>query len=205
MRVSSRALPIAAAIVSTLLLTACGGGGTAGGAGAAATTMSQSAAVIPQVVAISPTERMMFVPASPSGDAAPAGTPPIVNAWVSLSSAISGLPCANCAGNPPISGSLGIAFPEPYLPAKGSYELTYTFYNVSEGKSSCSLIFNFLQGATSLLHSTSTIKLNGDGQYVYFIGGALPSNAVAGTGTVNADVHCNKFIPKAASQQIILH
>lgn len=167
--------------------------------------MSQSAAVMPNVVSISPTEKMMFVPAGASQGEVPAGTPPIFNAWVSLSGIVTGMPCANCAGNPPAAGSLGISFPEPYLPVKGSYEITYTFYNVSENKNSCTLTFNFLQGKTSLLHNSQPVTLNGNGQYVYFIGGPLPSNARKGPGTVNAGVSCNGFTPKPASQKIILH
>ncbi|MEO9263348.1 MAG: hypothetical protein ABI282_04590 [Candidatus Baltobacteraceae bacterium] len=205
MRVFYRALPVIGALLSAVALSACGGGASAGGTGAGATTMSQSAAVVPQVVAISSTEKMMFIPASTSREAAPVGTPAIINAWVSLSSIVSGMPCVNCAGNPPVAGSLGISFSQPYLPRTGSYELTYTFYNVSEGTNSCSLIFNFLQGTKSLLHNTSTIKLNGNGQYVYFIGGPLPSSATAGPGTVNANVHCNGFVPKAATQKVYLH
>ena len=207
MRVFSRALPLLGALLSVAALSACGGGGSAGSTGAGATTMSQSAAVMPQIVSISPTEKLGFIPASASAlrDAVPAGTPPVINAWVSLSSAINGLPCFQCAGNPPIPGSLGIAFPSPYLPHTGGYELTYTFYNVSEGTNSCTLTFNFLQGATSLLHYTTPIKLNGNGQYFYFVGGSLPSSAKAGPGTANANVTCNGFTPKAASQKVILH
>lgn len=207
MRVFSRALPTLGAILSVVTLSACGGGASTTGSGAGATTMSQSSQVVPQIVSISPTEKLGFIPASESAqrDAVPAGTPPVINAWVSLSNAINGLPCYQCAGNPPIPGSLGIAFPSPYLPHTGGYELTYTFYNVSEGANSCTLTFNFLQGTTSLLHNVSTIKLNGNGQYFFFIGGSLPAVAKAGPGVVNANVSCNGFTAKAATQKIVLH
>ena len=200
----SRAALSFGVLVSTLVLAGCGGGAGSAVNNAGSSTASQSSNVVPRVIGASSAQRLAFIPAV-STDVVPAGTPAVINAWVSLSFAISGVPCVNCVGSPAIPGALGIAFPSPYLPLKSTYELTYTFYNVSEGTSSCSLIWSLKQGTTSLLHNVSTIKLNGNGQYVYFIGGPLPSTAIAGLATASANVHCNGFVPKAATQTVYFH
>ncbi len=148
----------------------------------------------------------MYIPEKSSNEAVPAGTPAIINSWVSLSYAINGLPCFNCAGNPPISGSLGIAFPAPYLALKSTYELTNTLYNVSEGNASCALTFNIKQGKTSLFHHVYPITFSGgNGQYVFFTAGPLSTLAVAGVASVNANVKCNGYSPKIATQIVYFH
>ena len=190
------------ATIAAVTVSACGGAASNGPSSSAA--LSQGTSVMPHVVTISPTEKMIYIPAAAHG-AVPAGTPPIINGWVSLSLAINGLPCQNCAGNPAINGSLGVAFPLPYFPLANNFEITYTFYNVSEGSSACNLVFGIKQGTTSLFSHTYAITLNGDGQYVYYVATSLSSKAVAGAAGVSAHVKCGTVTGKTATQAVYLH
>ena len=131
----------------------------------------------------------------------PASTPAIVNAFVSLSAAVSGVPCANCVGSPPNPNALGIAFPQPYLPLGSSAEETYTFEDISVSET-CSLKFQFKQnGATLATYLFHNISL-GPGLFFFFHGGPLPSNAVAGAATVTGDMVCPGVTTKAATETV---
>src|SRR5579863_5127305 len=140
------ALSLSAALLTSLALAACSSN-VSGQGGLSA--ISQDTNTITHAASLSQSLGSQFIP-SLDDSKPPLGTPAIVNAWISLSFAIGGVPCGACVGSPPIAGALGIAFPSPYLPLGSAWELTYTFYNVAEGSSACSLIFNFKQGSTSL-------------------------------------------------------
>ena len=128
-------------------------------------------------------------------------TPAIVNAFVSLSAAVNGLPCENCVGNPPNPNGLGIAFPQPFLPLGASAEETYTFEDISVSET-CTLKFQFKQnGATLATYLFHNIPL-GPGLFFFFHGGPLPSNAVAGAATVTGDMVCPGVTTKAATETV---
>lgn len=201
MRFQKLALSLAATLLVPIALTACSSN-LSGQNGLAA--VSPDTHGMSEAKALSQSLGSQFIPAL-DDSRPPAGTPAIINAWVSLSFAVSGVPCGNCVGSPPIPGALGIAFPSPYLPLGSAWEITYTLYNVAEGSSPCSLIFNFKQGTTSLFSHTYSITLNGAGQYVYFTSGPLSSKAKAGIGVVNASLKCGTYTSAKAVETIYLH
>jgi hypothetical protein len=195
------ALSLSAALLTSLALTACSSN-LSGQSGLS--SISQDTNVIPHAKPISQTLGSQFIP-SMDGSKPPTGTPAIINAWVSLSFAINGVPCGNCVGSPPIGGALGIAFPSPYLPLGSAWEITYTLYNVAEGSSACSLTFAFKQGTTVLFNHTYPINLGGAGQYVYFTSGVLSSKATAGSATVSGHLKCGTYSSMKATQTVYLH
>ncbi|HZT13582.1 MAG TPA: hypothetical protein VFA29_12295 [Candidatus Baltobacteraceae bacterium] len=199
MRFARAALSLLAAASAAFALTACGASSSSGQNGASG--FSRATNPLPQLVTISPELKMLYIPEKTHVQP-PAGVPKIINSWASLSQAISGVPCINCVGSPPIAGALGIAFPDSYLLHNGGFEITYVFYNVAEGSSPCVLTFTMTQNKVALLKKTFNITLNGNGQYVYFMGGPMPGGAVAGAASVSADVKCNGFSPKAATENV---
>ncbi|HEV3154549.1 MAG TPA: hypothetical protein VGZ02_12145 [Candidatus Baltobacteraceae bacterium] len=202
MRIPKAAFSLGAVLAAAAVLTACGSSGSAMQSGSSA--FAQGSGALPRIVTLSDNEKMEYIPARDSS-VPPAGVPAIVNGWISLSLAIGGTPCVNCVGSPPITGSLGVAFPEPYLPLKSTFELTYTFYNVREASNACTLTFNFKQGTTVLFTHAYAVTLNGNGQYVYFVATPLPSTAKAGQGSVSANMKCGTFTSKNATQTVYLH
>ena len=146
---------------------------------------------------------MLYWLPQPSG-IANTSPPAIVNAFVSLSAAVSGVPCVNCVGSPPNPNALGIAFPQPYLTLGSSAEETYTFEDLSVSEA-CTLKFQFKQNgvtlATYLFHDISI----GPGFFVFFHGGPLPSNAVAGMATTTGNMVCPGVTTKAATETVFFH
>lgn len=139
----------------------------------------------------------------PPGIAA-SSTPAIVNAFVSLSAAVNGVPCGNCVGSPPNPNALGIAFPQPYLPLGAAAEETYTFEDVSVSEA-CTLKFQFKQnGATLATYLFHNIAL-GPGLFVFFHAGPLPSGAVAGAATATGDMVCPGVTTKPATETVYFH
>ncbi|MDQ2865422.1 MAG: hypothetical protein M3R51_04295 [Candidatus Eremiobacteraeota bacterium] len=204
MRVFLRKLPIAGLTILAVAMTGCGGAASSAGGDSGASVASQSVNVLPHYGAIPAVEKVMFLPAA-QGGTVPAGTPAIVNDAAVISNAVNGVPCFNCVGNPVIAQAVGIPIPSAYIALHSVYEITYAFTNVSEPATSCTLTYTIKQGATSLLHHTSTISVNGDGTYVYAIAGPLPSNAVAGAATMTTNVDCSGFKPKPASEIVYFH
>lgn len=197
-----------AALVIAVLLGACTGTGASGPetagfpAGAGPAGLSQHpnlAGASVREIALADNAMLYWQPL-PSRIAT-SSTPAIINAFVSLSAAVSGVPCQNCVGSPPNPNALGIAFPQPYLPLGSSAEETYTFEDLSVSET-CTLKFQFKQNnatlATYLFHNINL----GPGVFFFFRAGTLPSNAVAGAATTTGDMVCPGVTTKAATETV---
>ena len=197
-----------AALAIAIFLSACTGtsgsgpatAGFSAGAGSAGLSQhSNLAGASVREIALADNAMLYWQPLSPR--TAAASTPAIVNAFVSLSAAVSGVPCVNCVGSPTIPDALGIAFPQPDLPLGSNAEETYTFQDLSVSES-CTLKFQFKQNnatlATYLFHNISI----GPGVFFFFRSGTLPSNAVAGAATVTGDMVCPAVTTKAATETV---
>ena len=209
---STRAAVTATGLAAAVLLTACSGAGnsrsaSAGGfpaavrpAGISQHASTEAAAV--RTIALSDDAVLMWRPRVP--ETGTSSAPPIMNAFVSLSAAVSGIPCFNCVGNPPNPNAFGIAFAQPYLALGSSAEELYTFEDTSL-TASCTLKFQFKQNnatlATYAFHNVSV----GPGEFVYFHAGSLPSNAVAGPATTTANIVCPGVTTKPAVENIYFH
>ena len=129
---------------------------------------------------------------------------PIMNAFVSLSQAFSGLPCFNCVGSPPNPNGFGMAFAQPDLALGSSAEEVYTFEDESV-TASCTLKFQFKQnGATLATYSFKNIEIS-PGTFLFYHAGGLPSNAVAGPATTTGDMVCPGLTTKPAMENIYFH
>ena len=199
MRFQKAALSCLAAACVAFVLSGCGGSAASGQNGA--TAFSRATNPLPQLMTISPELKSFYIPEKTHVQP-PAGVPKIINSWASLSQAISGVPCINCVGSPPIAGALGIAFPDSYLLHNGGFEITYVFYNVAEGSAPCTLTFTMTQNKVALIKKTFNVNLNGNGQYFYFLGGPMPGGAVAGAASISGNVKCNGFAPKPATENV---
>ncbi len=196
----------ASALAAAALLSACtgtsGSASASAGAGAAAAGLSQHVNVggaDVRKIALGNDAMLLWRPMAPG--ATPNTTPGIVNAWVSLSAPVNGVPCGNCVGNPPNPNALGIAFPTPVMALGSSAEETYTFQDVSVTET-CTLKFQFKQnGATLATYLFHNISL-GLGEFVFFHAGPLPGGAVAGAATVSGDMVCPGQTIKPAVETI---
>lgn len=196
-----------AALVIAVLLGACtatnGSGpaaaGLPAGVGPAGISQHPNLGASVRTIALAG-DAMLFWKPLPAGITT-SSTPAIVNAFVSLSAAVNGVPCVNCVGSPPNPNALGIAFPQPYLPLGTDAEETYTFQDVSVSET-CSLKFQFKQnGATLATYLFHNISL-GPGFFFFFHAGPLPSNAVAGAATATGDMVCPGVATKAATETV---
>lgn len=200
-----------AALAVAVLLDGCNGTSGAGPAtagfpaGSGSTGLSQhldTTGASVRKIALADNAMLYWQPL-PSGIAT-SPTPAIVSAWVSLSAAVSGLPCQNCVGSPPNPNGLGIAFPQPYLPLGSTAEETYTFEDLSVSET-CTLKFQFKQNntvlATNLYHNITI----GPGVFFFFQARPLPSGAVAGAATVTGNMVCPGVTTKAAAETIYFH
>lgn len=203
-------MPIAgssAALAIAVLLGACtatSGSGSANaglpaGVGPAGLSHQNVAGAPVREIALADGAMLYWQPLSPATIAA--STPAIVNAFVSLSAAVNGVPCVNCVGSPPNPNALGIAFPQPYLPLGSDAEETYTFEDLSVSET-CTLKFQFKQnGATLATYLFHNINL-GPGVFFFFRAGTLPSNAVAGVATTSGDMVCPGVTTKPATETV---
>jgi hypothetical protein len=197
-----------AALAIAVSLGACTGTSVSGpvtagfpaGAGPAGTSQHANLAVASVRTIALADNAMLYWQSLPSGIPT-SSTPPIINAFVSLSAAVSGVPCVNCVGSPPNPNALGIAFPQPYLPLGSLAEETYTFEDVSVSET-CTLKFQFKQsGATLATYLFHNITI-GPGVFFFFRAGTLPSNAVAGVATTTGDMVCPGVTTKPATETV---
>jgi hypothetical protein len=157
-----------------------------------------------QRIVLSPTDTLLAQPL-PRSVAAASGAPPVMNAFVSISPNVSGVPCFNCVGNPPIAKAYGIPYAEPYAALVALAEETYAFEDLSV-TATCTIVFKIEQNSTTLAtYKFTNISIQPNFVYLYAHASALPATAVAGPAKITGNVVCPVPTTTAATENVYFH